>query len=291
MDTYNRIQDAGKYKFFADPLVFYDSGSAKPRLDLSVEIPVENISFQKNYQNQTYYSKLIITVNIKNSTGEVILTKTNTEQSLYSFEEIRAKAKDSQFYLYNFSVDPGSYKVEIEVNDDYLKSIYKKSFNVTAKDFNVQEITFSDLMLLSKVDINSDGTREISPRVNNNVFGLKELFMFFEVYNNSDNKISKDYTVRLKNNTGLVLKEYALSYSFNPGKNQKFETVFILNELRQQVPVETQMDMREKAKENALSFALEILDKSNNKLEAQKKLLFLPDKPLPEMMNRQPPPR
>ena len=278
-----------KDKFFADPLVFYDSVTSKPRLDLSVEIPIANISFQKNYSNRTYYSKVFITVTLKNPAGELVLAKTYTETSLYTYEDIKAKAKDSQFYLYNFSLNPGTYKVDVEVVDDYIKNEYKKSYNITAKDFSAKETSFSDLMLLSKIDVKPDGTREISPQISNNVFGLKELFVFFEIYNNAGKDIPKEYIVRLKNSKGSVLKELTLSYIVSPGKNQKFESVFILSDLRKQIPVENQMETREKAKENGLSFILEILDKSSGTVESQKKLLFMPDRPPPEMINRPPP--
>jgi hypothetical protein len=281
--------EKAKDKFFADPLVFFDSLASKPRLDLSVEIPIADISFQKNYQNRTYYSKIFITVTVKNPAGDVVLTKTYTETSLYTYEEIKAKAGESQFYLYNYSLNPGTYKVDVEVADDYIKNEYKKSFNITAKDFSVSEISISDLMLLSKIDLKPDGTREISPQVSNNVFGLKELFVFFEIYNNSDKDIPKEYLVKLKNNKGAILKETTFSYNLAPGKNQKFESVFILSDLRKQIPVEKQMDMREKAKENGLSFTLEIVDKSTGIVETQKKLLFMPDRPPLEMMNRPPP--
>lgn len=277
-----------KDKFFASPLVFYDSDSSKPRLDLSVEIPISNISFQKNFQNQTYYSKIIITVNIKNSTGEIIISKSYSENSTYGYEEIKAKSKGSQYYFYNYFLYPGSYKVEVEINDDYARNINKKTFDVTVKDFGAQETTISDLMLLSKVNVNDDGTKDISPLIRDNVFGLKELFVFFEVYNFTGKEIPKEYSVKLKNNKGVVLKELMFSYNLSPGKNQKFESIFILADLRKQIPEDTKTDFREKTNKEDLSFTLEVLDKSNNKTEAQKKLMFLPDKPHPQMMNRPP---
>ncbi len=122
-------------KFFADPLVFYDIDSAKPRLDLNIEVPIETISFQKDYQNQIYDSKIIITVNVKNSSGEIVLTKTYNESSTYNYNEIKAKSKESQFYSYNFYVEPGGYKLSIEIKDVYLNREYVKSFDIPVKDF------------------------------------------------------------------------------------------------------------------------------------------------------------
>ena len=278
----------GKDRFFAEPLVFYDSVSSKPRLDLSVEIPISNISFQKNYQNNTYYSNIFITVNLKNAAGETIHSKSYEEKSLYSYEEIKSKAKDSQLYFYSYSVVPDVYKLEVELKDEYMNSDYKKSFSINARDFVSQELSISDLMLLSNSEIKPDGTKEITPRINNNIFGFKEMFVFFELYNNAGREVAKDYSLKLKSSDGEILKESVIHYNLIPGKNQKFESIFLGKDIIKHLESEPAPDIYHQGPIKKYSFKIEMTDVVNGKAVASKELLFYPDRVLPGMINRPP---
>jgi hypothetical protein len=286
----DRMSAFEKDKFFADPLVFYSIDSAKPRLDLSIEVPIENISFQKDYKNQIYDSKITITVNIKNQAGETTLSKSYIETSSYDYKEIKEKSKESQFYFYNFYITAGNYKVEVVLKDNNTNNEYTKSYDVAVKDFKSHDVTISDLMVLSKIDVASDGTKEITPLISNNIFSLKEMYAFFEIYNNTEKEITKEYVFRLKDNKDEIVNEAAMSYVLAPNKNQKFETLFLLKGLRKYIPVERQFEFDPDAQPKSIFFKLEIIDKSSNPAASQKKLFFFPDNPMHVMMRRQPPP-
>jgi hypothetical protein len=290
-DKQDKFQGLEKNIFFADPLVFYEIDSLHPRLDLNIEIPIENISFQKDYADLTYHSKINVSVNIKNSAGESVISKTYEETSSYNYKEIKEKSKESQFYFYNYDVKPGNYKLDVEVKDVYANNEYKKSFDVSVKDFKSADVTFSDLMMLSKLEVNPDGTKDISPLISNNPLGLKELFAFFEIYNNTNTDIPEEYVIKLKDNKESVIKEYTVSYVLSPGKNQEFESIFILKELKNLIPKEPQPDYYKSEIKSDLYFKLEILDKSANQVVAYKKLSLYPEKFRPRMVNRPPPHR
>ena len=276
--------------FYVDPLVFYEADSLKARLDLYIEIPIENILYKKNIENKKYESKITLIIGITNSANENILANTYNEFSAYSDEEMMKKSKESQYYFYNYFVEPGNYKIEIKIKDNNSKNEYKKSVNLSVKDFKAQDIIFSDLMILSKYKINEEGTKEITPLINNNIFGLKEFFVFFEIYNNSSNDITKDYVYKLKDNKDVVIKEEVLTYSLSPSKNQKVENIYISKELKKYLPEEPDFDFFLYDNEQNIFFKLEIIDKSNSELVASKKLLFLPKRLIPDM-NKKPPMR
>lgn len=265
-----------KEKFYADPLLFYEVDSLKTRLDLYIEIPIENILYKKNNDNEKYESKITFTIGITNLSNENIFTKTYNEFSAYSNEEITKKSKESQYYFYNFFIEPGSYKIEIKVNDNNSKNEYKKLVDLSVKDFKSQELIFSDLMILSKYKINENGTKEITPLINNNIFGLKEFFVFFEIYNISNSDITKEYEYRIKDNKNVVAKEDMLTYSLTPSKNQKVENIFVMKELKKYLPKEPDFDFFLYDNEQNIFFKLEIIDKSNNEIVANKKLFFSP---------------
>jgi hypothetical protein len=121
--------------------------------------------------------------------------------------------------------------------------------------------------------------------------GLRELFVFFEIYNNTNAEISEEYVIKLKDNKESVVKEYNVSYVLSPGKNQEFESIFILKELKNYLPKEPQYDYYRDESIPDLYFKLEILDKSSNQVVAQKKLSLFPEKLRPRMLNRPPPHR
>jgi hypothetical protein len=290
-DNPDRIRGLEKNIFFADPLVFYEMDSLHPRLDLNIEIPIENISFQKDYADLTYHSKIIVSVNVKSSAGESVILKTYEEASSYNYNEIKEKSKESQYYFYNYVLKPGNYKLDVEVKDVYANNEFKKSFDVSVKDFKSSDVAVSDLMMLSKIEVNPDGTKDISPLISNNLLGLRELFVFFEIYNNTNAEISEEYVIKLKDNKESVVKEYNVSYVLSPGKNQEFESIFILKELKNYLPKEPQYDYYRDESIPDLYFKLEILDKSSNQVVAQKKLSLFPEKLRPRMLNRPPPHR
>jgi hypothetical protein len=290
-DKLDKFQGLEKNIFFADPIVFYEMDSLHPRLDLNIEIPIENISFQKDYADLTYHSKITISINAKNSAGESVISKIFEETSSYNYKEIKEKSKGSQFYFYNYNVKPGNYKLDVEVKDVYANNEFKKSFDVSVKDFKSGDVTFSDLMMLSKVEVNQDGTKDITPLISNNLLGLKELFTFFEIYNNTNADLPGEYLIKLKDNKESVVKEYTVNYVLSPGKNQEFESLFILKELKNYIPKEPQYDYYRNESMPDLYFMLEIINKSSNQVVAQKKLSLFPDKLRPRMVNRPPPRR
>jgi hypothetical protein len=275
-----------KNKFYADPLVFFDADSLKPRLDLYIEIPAENIIFRINNTNNKYESKISIKINIKNFSGEPVLDKSFDEFASYYEEQIKKISKESHFYLYNFFIEPGSYKIEIKIKDTYSNIEYKKSTDFSVKNLNSPGVSFSSTMLISKYKITDDGTKEITPLISNNIFGLKEFFVFFEIFNCKDEEVSGQFIYRLKDNKNTVIKEDVLAYSLSPGKNKKTEKISISKELKKYIPNNPDFDLYLYDDEGPPSFTFEISDKITNEIVTSKKLNFFPNKIQPEMMNR-----
>jgi hypothetical protein len=283
-DRYESIRE----KFYADPIVFYSTDTSKPRIDLAVEIPYANIFLVKNHSNQTYHSKLIITVTIKDLSGFTAVSESHTEESSFTKSEIKAKSENSQVYFYHYSVNPGEYIIDIDFKDGYKEKEYKKSCNITVKDNRNESVVLSDLMFLSKFEINPDGTKEITPLISNNISGIKELYVFFEIYNCTENEIIKNYTVKFKNNKSLTLKESNLSYLLLPGKSRKFENILVPSDFRGILPDEEPSEFDNNGKMTPVKFMLEIIDKEYSTVAAQKNLFFIPGKPKFEIKNRPP---
>lgn len=274
--------------FYTDAVVFCDSNSLNPRLDLFIEIPYKNIDFKKNINTGKFEFKIIKTIKIINTGNVNVIEKTYEDSAAYSNDEMIKKTKESQYYFYNYIIDPGNYKIDIKIKDKNSKEEHKKSFDFKVKDFKSSEISFSDLLILSKYKINEDGSKEITPLISNNIFGLKEFFVFCEIYNKSNDDIKKEYIYRLKDNNGVTVKEDAFNYNLSPFKNQKIENIFVLKELKKYLPEEPDFDFYLYDNEQNIFFDLDIIDKSSNEIVASKKLTFLPKILISEMHKRPP---
>ena len=151
--------------FYFDPLVFYEPDSLKARLDLYIEIPAEKVLFKKNFNSGKYESSFSISVLITNSLSDKIINENYTKAPSFTEEEMKIVSKKSQFFLYNYYLQPGTYKIEIKLKDNYSNSEYPKSGNFIVKDIRASAVTVSDLMLLSKFNISDNGTKEITPLI------------------------------------------------------------------------------------------------------------------------------
>lgn len=268
-----------KEKFYADPVVFFDTDSSKARLDLFIEIPYENINFLKNNSTGKFDFKLTQNITVTDSENRNSFSNTYIDSASYTNDEMIKKSKESHFYVYNYFLEPGKYKIEIKIKDNYSKNEYKKIFDTQVKDFKLSDIAFSDLIILSKYKLNENGTKEITPLISKNIFGLKEFSVFFEIYNSNETELKKDYILKLKDNKDYIIKENELSYLLSPAKNQRVEKLIIMNELKKYMPEKPDFDFFLYDNERDTFFKIEIIDKSNNEIVASKNLSFIPGRP------------
>jgi len=274
--------------FYFDPLIFLDEDSLKPRLDLYIEIPTENLLFKFNSTNDKYESEITLAVYIKTQEGKPVIDRFYEELHSYTKEQMKEISKESHFYLYNYNIEPGKYKLEIKIKDKYSESEFNKSSEISVRDFTAGEITASDIMILSRYKIIDEKTNEITPLISNNIFGYNEFYIFFELYNKKDSDAEKEYSYKIKDNKNTVIKEELLSYTLSPGINKKFEKISIPKELAKYLPEEDDFDLFLFDREDEIFFKLELTDISGKEVIAGKKLIFIPDKRTSFKMHRKP---
>jgi hypothetical protein len=274
--------------FYFDPLVFYSPDSTNARIDLYIEIPAERILFKKNNRNGKYESSYSVYVTVSNQGNEKKINEAYTYNPSFTEDEMQIVSKQSRFYLYNYYLAPGDYKIEIKIKDNISVSEYSGITNLTVKNLLSSGITYSSLMLLSKYKVSGNGIKEITPLISKNVFGMKEFYVFFEIYSRDSGTVAKEYVYKIKDENDYTVKEGLFAYSVNPGVNQKTETISVLKELKKYFPEESDFEFfpSEKAPPPE-KFKIEITDKSGNNIVAVKEFLFRSVKPNPEMFNRQ----
>jgi len=225
---------------------------------------------------------------LKNANNKEIFNNNYNVSSAFGEEEMKKNSKEAQHCFYNYYLEQGKFMLDIKITDENAKTNYKKSFDLQVKDFIGQKISFSDLMLLSHYNINDDGTKEITPLISNNIYALKEFFVFFEIYNRSGDTVAKEYIYRIKDEKDIVIKIDSLAYLLSQNKNPKTIKISLEKELKKYVFEESDFEFFPAEKKLFENFKIEITDKANDEIVASKKLIFFPDRPPQGMQNKPP---
>ncbi len=209
--------------FYSDPLVFYIKDSMKARVDIYIQIPQTTLSFKKNQNTQKFDANFDLAVNIYNSLGENILSNTSSETISNTGEQQKFLADNPEFRIKSYFLKPDSYKMETTLRDrnNYMEYKIDKRFEV--QDYASKEVSVSSIMLLSDFKSDSLGKKVIYPLVTGNIGDLKDIYIFFEIYNNSENAFPVSINYKVLNEKGSSIKEGSFSYVLSPGINQRIE--------------------------------------------------------------------
>ncbi|MCE1165091.1 MAG: hypothetical protein LWX07_06790 [Bacteroidetes bacterium] len=273
----HKIPNFPRESFFVSPLVFYDLDTLSSRLDAFIEVPRANILFSKTRAG--YTASFDITVTLYGADDKTVFQKSYAKNFSYSEKDFKTEEKKSEFYLYNYFLAPGEYKLETVLNDKNSKKEYRRTDEIKVKNFTGTPVTVSDIMLVSELNMTGEGEKEITPLISNNVFGHKDFYLFFEVYNNTGTPLSGIFNYKITDRNDNPIKEGAISYSLTERKNSMFEKVS-LDFMFREMYLPENMDPEEMGKKDFGIFKLTITDKASSTVVAEKKIIMLPDKPM-----------
>ena len=280
-----KMPNFAREPFFINPLVFYDIDSLSPRLDLFLEVPRSNILFSKTKTG--YSAEFDIFVTLYDANDKTVFQKSYTENFSFGEEAFKTEQKKSEFYLYNYFLSPGAYKLETVLNDRNSKKEHRRTDEIKVKNFTSAPVTLSDIMLVSEISSTGAGEKEITPLISNNVFGHRDFFLFFEVYNNLGSVLSGVFNYKITDRSDNAIKEGSLNYTLADRKNSMFEKVsldFMFGEMFSPENI----DPEEMAKKDFGVFKLTITDKASSTVVAEKKIIMLPDGPMVPRRERRP---
>lgn len=217
----------GKEYFFIDPLLFYPLDSAVGRLDLYIEVPLENLSFKKLNGGENYEALLSMTVQIKNSADEQIVLLTYDDKITNSKTEQKNISDKSASSLKNYFLKPDVYKLFFLLKDRYSSNEYSKEVSFTVKNPLIDKIISSDIMLLSNFQQDSKGEKEITPIINSNIGTLEAFYVFTEVWNRGESEISnKLLNLKVIDEKDKVLFDTIISVNLKIGSNSVIQKLY-----------------------------------------------------------------
>ncbi len=218
------IRSDNKQLFFIDPMVFYSKEKSKARLDVYMEIPLENLQFKRNYTSKKYDADISYTVLIKNFAGEVVENETMTDFVSTSKEEQKGLEGSAKFIVREYYLNPGKYDLEVTLSDANTKKELVLKDKIEVVDFVNERISFSNIMLISNMS-NENGKKVITPLVNRNVDNLKEFYVFFEVYNARNEDVVNNFSYEITDKQENVVERGNFTYTLLPGINKCFEKI------------------------------------------------------------------
>lgn len=218
------IRSESKQLFFVDPMVFYSKEKSRARLDVYMEIPLENLQFKKNYNSKKYDANVSYTVAIKNFAGEVVENESMTDYVTTTKEEQKGLEGSAKYIVREYYLNPGKYDMEVTLVDMNTKKELTLRNKIDVVDFINERISFSNIMLISNM-ATENGKRVITPLVNGNVDNLKEFYVFFEVYNAKSEDIVNSYSFQILDKNENVVERGNFTYTLSPGITKCFEKI------------------------------------------------------------------
>ncbi len=246
----NSIKPDEKQFFFIDPMVFYSKEEMKARLDLYIEIPLENLQFKKNYSTKDYDASISYEIKIINSAGEIVSNELISDYITTGKAEQKSLDESAKYIVKEFYLNPGKYSLEVTVTDINTKNEKTIKDKIDIVDYADKSIAFSDIMLVSNLK-EENGKKIITPLVDRNIDNLKEVILFFEVYNTQNQTVENSFSFKVSDVKERVVETGEHKYTFAPGLNKVFEKIVTDNLVFG-------------------SYTLEIKDKSNGEIIAHK---------------------
>jgi GWxTD domain-containing protein len=153
------------------------------RMNLFIEVVYDELQFVK--MADSYEANYEVSIMIEDKDGDQVDGKTYHETVTVSkFDMTNKRVMYSQTNQH-FDLEPGAYKVSVEVSDKETDSNSKLTRNVKLADFNKQQLATSDIMFLSQIQLDSTGTLQgIRPQVTDPLKGLSNpAYAYLEIYN------------------------------------------------------------------------------------------------------------
>lgn len=210
--------------FFLDPMVFYSRDQMRARLDVYLEIPLSNLQFKKNYTTKMYDASISYIIKITNSANEVVTNESITDYVTTSKSDQKNLDDLAKYIVKEFYLNPGEYNLEVTISDINTKKEKSKKDQIDIIDHALKDISFSDIMLVSNLK-QEKGKKVITPLIDKNIDNLKEMYLFFEVYNSKNENVVNNFSYKITNTKDEILEKGNYTYTLVPGINKFFEKI------------------------------------------------------------------
>ncbi|HWP81885.1 MAG TPA: GWxTD domain-containing protein [Bacteroidota bacterium] len=166
--------------FFFDALCYASENTDRSRVDLYLQIPHEELRFVKN--GNQFVARYDVTLSIYGQDQKLIQERTwSVDTRVEDFSQTTSN-KMYSLTQRTFELEPGSYQLALQVQDQESKKTSRARRSLTVTDFKKEFVTLSDIMLVNRLSVEGE-RRSIVPNISGNVTQRGDgFFLFFEVY-------------------------------------------------------------------------------------------------------------
>ncbi len=208
-----------KELFYAEPLVFYPYDSAAGRLDLYIELPLENLQFKRNNASEDFEASIEYNVTIKNSNGEPVISQTYTQTLSTTKTEQKNITEKSASSLKNYYLAPGNYKLTFAFRDRNSNKEKSKEYDIKVRNPLTDNLIFSDILLLSEYTDSPETGKEIVPLITSNVGMLGSFYLFYEIRYRGSDTITKNLKLNFYDDKGAAVFDTTVRCAIKPGSS------------------------------------------------------------------------
>jgi len=166
--------------------LFHLKGSEKKTYTpLALEVPYSALT-QKQIENEYHFS-LNLLINVSNKLGQIIYERSKDINFKNTTAELESLKDKTYHFQTSLSLEPETYKLHLLVLDNFSGKIGTLHQDFSVPKFSSEEISMSDIVLLSEKKTEKKETRlpeeKILAKVSHAFRSDEQLNVYFEVYN------------------------------------------------------------------------------------------------------------
>jgi GWxTD domain-containing protein len=177
---FSRSKNRPETEFSFDAISVISDVPGKTRVDVYVEVPYTELHFVK--VGDAYLSNYETSVQFLGKNKQVVEQRTwSNEVNVKDFDETVAQKHKSLTHQV-MNIVPGTYQLDVQIYDPETQKRSVQHNSIIVTDFEKDELSFSDIMLVNKLTKVGDKTG-VLPNVSGNFVRQREgFYLFFEAY-------------------------------------------------------------------------------------------------------------
>ncbi len=152
------------------------------RLDVYVRVVYDELQFIKA-PSDSFAAEYMVSIDVEADAGDQIDSQEFKDKVLLPTIEKVNSRQEFKMSRTSFELPPGSYIVNVKVEDPETKRSMERSQKVELRDFGGEEVLVSDILFLDDIDERDDGKLVFHPRVSSLQNPASRILVYFEVYN------------------------------------------------------------------------------------------------------------
>jgi len=241
----NRFRGSGMPVFHCDVVNVDSPQPEMSRLFIYIKIAFDELQFLR--EDSLFRAKYEVSVVIADKKNFQVDGKVWEEElTAKSYQQTNSRSQYSLTYE-KFDLPPGDYKISIGLTDQETKKTRTAKIKVNVENFKKKKLAVSEITFVRNLQTDSLGVKSFSPEVADYIIDLtNKLYMYFEIYSQSDKDETFDISYEIKNAKGKQV--YKNKYKRRKDARRTLEYFPLSNSELSQGPYVMKLNVRQGAR-------------------------------------------